>query len=331
MQVVLSFDYELFFGAETGTVQKCMIEPTNCLLQLAEQYQIPMTFFVDAGFIWRLELEAKKHPELQIDLTLISDQLKKMEELKCEIQFHVHPHWENAKYANGKWDIDATNCYKLADFPKQEAQLILQKYFIALQQLVQKPMLAYRAGGWCAQPFELVSETLKDLGICIDSSVFPGGYFTGGNYDFDFRSVAPFSKSYRFEKDVCIPESSGSFTEAPIASWYYSPLFYWKLYIVGRLFRSKHKMLGDGTFLAQPGRKKSVLTSATWNHVSTDGYYAKLLQRQAEHAAKKGVDIFVVIGHPKGLTNYSLQKTEEFIKRSRSSYSFISFSQWTCN
>jgi peptidoglycan/xylan/chitin deacetylase (PgdA/CDA1 family) len=330
MQVVLSFDYELFFGSNTGTVEKCMIEPTNHLLNLVSTYQIPMTFFVDAGYIWRLQQDAGNHASLQSDYERICDQIQRMESLGCEIQFHVHPHWENARFLNGKWEIDTANCYKLSDFAPSNAIEIIHKYFSALQGIVNRPMLAFRAGGWCIQPFESYVDVFKALGIQIDSSVFPGGYFTGGSYDFDFRAVAPFSNPYRFETDVCIPDENGYFLEAPIASWKYSPLFYWELYLFGRLFPAHHKMMGDGSFLAQPGRKKSVLTSFTWNHVSTDGYYAKLLQRQFNWYKKNNKEVFVVIGHPKGLTNYALRKTEEFIANNRNASEFVTYSQLKC-
>ncbi len=44
MNIFLTFDYELFFGEKTGTVEKCMINPTNELLKISKKYSIPMTF-----------------------------------------------------------------------------------------------------------------------------------------------------------------------------------------------------------------------------------------------------------------------------------------------
>ena len=54
MDIYLTFDYELFFGEETGTVEKCLIQPTNDLLDLCERYSISMTFFVDVGFFYSI-------------------------------------------------------------------------------------------------------------------------------------------------------------------------------------------------------------------------------------------------------------------------------------
>jgi hypothetical protein len=122
-----------------------------------------------------------------------------------------------------------------------------------------------------------------------------------------------------------VPVSDGQFTEYPIASWKYSPWFYWKLYGWGRVRKAQHKMIGDGQFLAQPGRKKSVLTSSTWNHVSADGYYAGMLTKQLRAYDRKELEHFVVIGHPKGLTKYSLGELEWFIDQHYNIHSFTTF------
>ena len=173
------------------------------------------------------------------------------------------------------------------------------------------------------QPFERLREVFSDLGIQIDSSVFPGGQFISPHYDFDFRN-APRKDKYAFSKDVCVEDPQGEFTEYPISSRYYSPFFYWKLYVLGRLFPKKHKMWGDGLFLAQPGRKRSVLTSFTWNHVSTDGYYASMLDSSLKNFQAKGFGEMVVIGHPKGLTDYSLHKLNRFLSENHQKHQFIS-------
>jgi hypothetical protein len=330
MAVYLTFDYELFFGSETGTVKKCMIDPTEQLLAICEKHTIPMTFFMDVGMLLKMNELKEEFPELANDYQAIINQINRMEALGCAVQLHIHPHWENATYANGKWSINVNGCYKLSDFSQADASLIIEKYYHFLQALVQQKITSYRAGGWCIQPFSHVNETFKKLGLSIDSSVFPGGKFESPHYAFDFSSVKRYTQPYRFESDVCVANKAGYFTELPISSWNYSPLFYWRLYILGRLFPKQHKMLGDGIFLAQPGRKKSVLTSFTWNHVSCDGYYAALLQRQFRCYQRKKTD-FVVIAHPKGLTRFSIRKLEQFIARTKGATEFSTVNQVVCS
>jgi hypothetical protein len=330
MAVYLTFDYELFFGSETGTVKKCMIDPTEQLLAICEKQNIPMTFFMDVGMLLKMYELKEEFPELANDYQAIISQINRMEALGCAVQLHIHPHWENATYVNGKWSINVNGCYKLSDFSQADASLIIEKYYHFLQALVQQKITSYRAGGWCIQPFDHVKDTFQRLGVTIDSSVFPGGKFESPHYAFDFSSVKRYTQPYRFDSDVCEVNKAGYFTELPISSWNYSPLFYWRLYLLGRLFPKQHKMLGDGNFLAQPGRKKSVLTSFTWNHVSCDGYYAGLLQRQFRCYQRKKTD-FVVIAHPKGLTRFSIRKLEQFIARTKVSTEFSTVNQVVCS
>lgn len=325
MRVLLTFDYELFFGKETGTVEKCMLEPTNFLLQFSERYKVPMTFFVDVGYLVQLQKYSVEFPQLKRDYDRVLAQIQRMEELGCSVQLHIHPHWYRSTYDGSKWNILINGNYRLADFSKEEITEIVTTYTHYLRSIVNGKVNTYRAGGWCIQPFQNIRDIFFELGITQDTSVFPGGKFQSEHYQFDFTSVPRFSDAYRFEEDVCIENMQGSFTEFPIASWRYSPLFYWSLYIRGRLNPLDHKMIGDGNFVAQPGRKWEVLTNFTWNHVSCDGFYAGKLTQQASVYQRKKVAHFVVIGHPKGLTNYALKQLERFIVTTQNKYEFHSF------
>jgi hypothetical protein len=329
MQVILTFDYELFFGTNTGSVQKCMIEPTDRLLEIAGKQGVPMVFFVDIGFLIKLQEYHQQFPNLKSDFEQIKAQMKRMQELNCEVQLHIHPHWEKSFYDGEKWIVVTDGCYKLSDFTDREAEEIVRRYYQALFELCGKKSTTYRAGGWCIQPFSQIEKVFRELGVEKDSTVFPGGKFESEHYQFDFTQVKPFGNPYRFQTDVTKPEPTGYFLEIPISSWEFSPLFYWRLYVLGRLDPANHKMIGDGSFLAQPGRKKSVLLNKTWNHVSSDGYYASLLLKQAKYYDNKQVKTFVVIGHPKGMTNYSLQQLEKFVSRTSSLYEFVNFE--TCS
>lgn len=324
MNIFLTYDYELFFGESTGTIEKCLIEPTNELLRLGKKHQVCMTFFVDVGYLIKLEHYSESFPNLKKDLLKIKFQLQELLANGHDIQLHVHPHWEKSTYENGKWNIVTKDVYKLDDFSDSEIVEIMARYKAYLDNLIGYSTSAFRAGGWCIQPFNRLEKVFEKLGLKYDSSVFPGGKFISGEYSFDFTK-APQKSHYRFTSDECAEDENGKFTEYPISSWRYSPLFYWRLYILGRLFPNEHKMIGDGTFLAQPGRKKSVLTSFTQNHVSTDGYYASVLSESLKAYHKKGHTDFVIIGHPKGMTKYSLKTLDNFLKQTHTKNTFTTF------
>lgn len=312
MNIFLTFDYELFFGDNPGTVGKCMIEPTNELRSIAAKHQIKMVFFVDVGYLVRGREFAKDNPILAEDLDRVENQIVELVQEGHDIQLHIHPHWERSKFEQGKWSIQTDGSYKLDDFTDEEVRSIVMRYKRYLDNIIGYKTTCFRAGGWCIQPFIRLHELFKELDLKYDSSVFPGGHFVSPHYDFDFRK-APNKAKYRFEDDVCSEDENGYFTEYPISSWHYSPLFYWQLYVLGRLDPINHKMLGDGKFLSQPGRKKAVLTRFTWNHVSADGFYASKLKMIFESFKKKGRSDMVIIGHPKSLTRFSLNKLDEFV------------------
>ena len=48
--LVVSQDYELFFG-RSGSIEKCLIEPCEMLLDFADMAGVKVTFFVDAGML----------------------------------------------------------------------------------------------------------------------------------------------------------------------------------------------------------------------------------------------------------------------------------------
>ena len=324
MNILLTFDYELFFGSRSGTIDKCLIQPTERLIKLTNKYDVRMTFFLDAGFLWKLVQEASFHKSLEDDMNAVRNQIRAIIESGNDVQFHVHPHWEQSFFSDKTWNVITDGCYKLSDFSTENIDDILERYCAAFHQFTGQHPTAFRAGGWCVQPFLLVADKLKSLGISYDSSVMPGIAFQSAHYSFDFRN-APDKGCYRFDKDVCEEYAKGSFTEIPISVMLYSPWFYWRLYILGRLFPSRHKMVGDGNFVPQPGRKKQSLTSAMLNHVSADGYFASKLQAYHDIASKKRRTHSVVIGHPKSMTEFSFEKLEQFISANRNKHRFITF------
>jgi hypothetical protein len=326
MNIFLTFDYELFFGENPGTVRKCMIEPTDALRSIASKHDVRLVFFVDVGYLLRAKEFAEQSEELTGDLKLVEDQIKLLVKEGHDVQLHIHPHWEKSLYTNGMWKICTDGAYKLDDFSDDEVRSIVVRYKNYLDDLIGYKTTCFRAGGWCIQPFRRWKDLFKELGLKYDSSVFPGGKFSSPHYDFDFTK-APKKSVYRFEDDVCEEDANGYFTEYTISSWRYSPLFYWRLYIWGRLNPARHKMLGDGIFLSQPGRKRSVLTSFTWNHVSADGFYASKLERIFNTFRKEGREEMVIIAHPKSLTRFSIDRLDQFIGSVKNKAEFKIFKQ----
>jgi len=310
VNIFLTLDYELYFGSPTGTVDKCLIEPTKRLMEITRSTGACMTYFIDVGFILKLESCKDSFPELQTSYEKITEQIKALVAQGNDCQLHIHPHWEDSHFDGTKWDIDISR-YKLSDFESAEILDIFTRYRLCLENLTGKPVTCYRAGGWCLQPFDKIKPAFSANSIKVDSTVYVGGYAKNETYYYDFTQT-PNKSRWRFDSNLVDEDDGGSFLEIPISSMRYSPLFFWKLFGWGRMNPSDHKPIGDGKPVPGGGSKKDLLFSYNRLPVSLDGYFVTKLQAALRNT--KGND-FVVIGHPKACTNFSLSGLEKFIRK----------------
>ena len=325
MNIYITLDYEIYFGEKHGTVEKCILYPTSELMRIAEKHNVLFSFFVDCGFVLKLDEFRKKHPQLEKDYKAITEQIKHLSAAGHDIQLHIHPHWEDSYYNGECWIINVKR-YKLVDFNETEIADIVYRYKKVLTDLTGKEVFAVRAGGWCLQPFIRLKNIFKQNNITLDSSVFRNGFYTSENYYYDFRE-APDKDVYRFEDEPEQENSKGWFTELPISAIRNSPLFFWKLFLLGRKNPYLHKPLGDGRAMAAPGQRKQMLTKYTNCAVSIDGYNATLLQRALKKLQKKKFEHMVIIGHPKALSRYSIQKLEEFVVNNKEINNFTTYTK----
>lgn len=309
MNLFFTWDYELYFGHPTGTAQKCMIEPTEALLHIAAKYDARMTFFVDCGYLVKLNEFKKKYAAVAKEYDAVYRQIESIVSSGSEVQLHIHPHWQDSFYDGTEWEMDVKR-YKLADFSKEEAAEIIQVYTHTLAEASGQKITAYRAGGWCMQPFSHIAQALKENGILIESSVFKGGHFQTDLYAYDFRKCPPGSR-WRFSDDPCVEDKNGYFTELPISNYTLSPLFFWKLFALGRIAPENHKPVGNGKPVPSPGMRKKYLTRWNNHYVSGEGYFVSELNRAVK---QHKYNDFTVLGHPKACTPYSLKKLDEFIQ-----------------
>lgn len=325
MNIYITLDYEIYFGENHGTVEKCILYPTSELIRIAEKHKVKFVFFVDCGFLLKLDEFRKKYSQLEKNYVDITNQIKNLSEKNHDIQLHIHPHWEDSYFNGERWIIDVKR-YKLTDFNEEEIGDIVYRYKKILTDITGKNIFVYRAGGWCMQPFEKIHAAFVKNKITLDSSVFRNGYYSSKQYSYDFRE-APDKDLYRFELDPNIEISNGYFTEVPISPIRNSPLFFWKLFFLGRKNPFLHKPLGDGQAMPAPGYRKKLLTQFTNNPVSLDGYNAHLLQKALNALIKKKFKNMVVLGHPKALSRYSIQKLEEFIIHNKDKHHFTTFTE----
>lgn len=310
MNVHITFDYELFFGTYSGSAEKCILEPTLKLLELARKHQVYFTFFVDAGYIYQLQQHTYDASCLQT-LHQVSAQLNTILQEGHEIGLHIHPHWDDSFFKNGKWHIN-TSRYKASDFTKTELIDLFERYHTALKTITGHSCSSYRAGGWCIQPFPQIREALISQHIFTDSSVYKGGYHQFSAHSYDFRQ-APEATEWRFDTDECIPVENGRFQELAITPCTLSPFFYWQLYLRMKLNPAVYKPIGDGNWLKDKKKIYRQFYTSTPHFASCDGFFASRLMATYKQLKKQNLQRMVILGHPKSLAPYSFDALNDFI------------------
>ena len=317
MKIYITLDYELFFGDKPGSAESCITAPTQALLEVLDPHGIKATFYVDAGYLMALERQLDELPKLQKQYDLVSGQIQKLATDGHSIQLHVHPHWEDTFFKDGDWQMDTTR-YRLADFTDDEVMEIVTRYNEILSRISGKPCSSYRAGGWSAQPFEAIGKALAANDIFLDSTAFPKGYYKSADQFYDFSKIPEFTSEYQFSEDPGVIDPAGKFKEIPIGAHRVSPFFFWRFVLVKLFGGDKHKGLGNGHAIKKEGNDIfRLLTRFSNSVVSIDGFKASYLQKALNRYKKnaKPDANFVIIGHPKALSLYSLEKLEQFIAR----------------
>ncbi len=327
MNIFLTLDYELFFAQDSGTVERSIIEPTNALLNVVDKFMIKLNFFVDSGYLEKLKMYKDEYPALQKDYDLITSQIYELDKSGHDIQLHIHPHWEDVVYDDEKWIMD-TSRYRLHKFNPSEINDIVYRYKKALTDIVGEKVFAYRAGGWCIQPFGKLKDALKKHHIKLDSTLYADGYKNNSTHYFDFRGM-PKSSFWNFEDDPMVIDENGFFTEVPIASMKISPLFYIKYALAKKLNPQLHKIYGDGKGV---GREREdnirMLTSFTPAVASLDGYRMSYLQKMLDlYHRDVTKEHFVVMGHPKAQNRYSIEALHKFLSDNHTKHNFTTYSQ----
>src|SRR5882757_1817531 len=96
--LLLTFDYELFLGKSSGSVQECMKQPTKLLQKVLSRHGVTAIFFVDTTYLLTVEKNAKKYAVCREDLEAVSKQVQELIMDGHYVFPHIHPHWLDAEY-----------------------------------------------------------------------------------------------------------------------------------------------------------------------------------------------------------------------------------------
>lgn len=327
IRTAITLDYELYFGANSGTVQRCLIDPTDALLKVARSTGCKLVFFVDAGFIFRLQQQCRSNAEVGRQHDAVRRQLECIVRDGHDIQLHIHPHWEDSHWDGDRWRMD-TGRYRLHSFTKLEVADIVANYKRALTEASGYTNInTYHAGGFAIQPFAHLAGALRDNAILIDSSVLPGSFHDHVEHGYDFR-LAPQKAAWHFSDDPNIEDPSGDFLEIPVSSVVATPFTKLGSAVSKRFGPETHAIFGDGYAVGATSLRNSLgrfrrLFDWEPTPVMLDGYKAVLIEKAYRAHAAAGAETFVVIGHPKAITPFALDCLDGFLKKcSPSTFTF---------
>lgn len=322
MRIFLTLDYELYLGANTGSPENCLVRPMDELCRVSDLYGFRYVIFVDAAYILRLSQLSIKYPQLAKDYEMVTQNIKKLVNLKHDVQLHFHPQWLHSEYdqINKKWILNKMP-YKLSDMKDDEVFSSFHEAKELLDQLAGYKTYAFRAGGYCLTSFEKYKELFLREGITIDSSVARGLSESTSIHAYDYRKV-PEGTIYRFDDNVCVENTNGKFTELSISSVHWRGLHY--MFLVRPRMMAYHPKVvyGDGQSIIDVPTNKSKGTFAAkigkffnpyQNLVCIDEIRSCQLEYIYNNFKKRGEKDLVLIGHPKAASDRSVKNLEAFV------------------
>ena len=220
IECIFTIDYEIYGNGE-GSLKELVYEPAKQLKRIFDEAGAKFVLFVEA-----IELEKIETFRTDPAIDQVKDQIREFHQEGFEIALHLHPQWFNARYEDGKWNLDYTE-YNLCTLSERRINEIVSRSIAYLRELLNVPdfiPLSFRAGNWLFQPTATAARVLVKHGIKIDSSVFKGG--RQHKHDLDYRRTIKNGCYWKFENDVTIPNPTGSLFEFPI---YTRMVPFWRL------------------------------------------------------------------------------------------------------
>ena len=303
-KIILTFDYELFFGKECGTLDNCILKPTDKIIEVCKKNHIRTTFFVDVLYYQKL-LEFG----LMDQAMAIKKQLQRLIKNSHRIELHLHPHWLDATWDGEKWLFKSYRYYRLHNLHEKAMKKLFRDGVKILQDIA-KPVdenykvLAFRAGGWCIQPFQKLRKAFLESGIKVDSSVAYGIKGQSAVHRFDFTDV-PDKNYYFFSENIEEENKAGEFLEIPITTYKKTPKII-ALKVIKKMTSKfikskKYRIFGDGTGI--PMKRTPFHLFIGYNMFTLEGMHPFELKVLLKESQKKLVNF---ISHPKGMSLTSI-------------------------
>ncbi|MBI4947152.1 MAG: hypothetical protein HY840_12225 [Bacteroidetes bacterium] len=315
-KILLSFDYEPYLGAKSGTAARCLLQPTNALRTILNKYNAQSVFFVDILYL----LNLKKYSESNNDITAIIDQLKTLYAEGRYIFPHIHPHWIDAVYLEDKkeFSLNDLSHYSLNKLKKDKINSLFAESIKFLQEIgISYTKWGYRAGGWCIQPFSLIKDIFIAKDVYFDFSVLPGYKNIHVDQAFDY-SMVTWNAPYWFSDAVETQDVKGAFIEFPIYTIKISQIAETKDRFVRKyLWKIGDRGWGDGISAKTSAHTiifdKEMMAIEILNISKLRGYKEYVQNEEYMHW----------LSHPKMFTRHGLKMFDRFLKYAENNFDLI--------
>lgn len=323
--ILLTFDYELFLGEKSGSVDKCLIEPTNRLIEIFEKYSCNAVFFVDTTYLIRLSEIIEQNKKAKADYEKIKSQIQELITKGHDVFPHIHPHWIDAVYVKetNQWELKNVQKYRFHNISEQHRNVLFEKSFSILEEIIHAvkqnyKINSYRAGGWCIQPFSDFNSYFEKHQITNEFSVLRNNSNFSDVHYFDFTKI-PTKNCYRFDEDICVESKNGKYIQYSISTVEINnfPRFIEK-FLLKYLWKTGNRSIGDG---------RGIVSQKVTN-LKSDSLQNEMISIELLNAVKFPIywsfinknNYMQFISHPKILSKHNFKILEQFLKKVSSRY-----------
>jgi len=311
--ILLTFDYELFLGKDSGSVNDCLINPTNAIVKVLDRYKAKGIFFVDCTYLVELKKVAEKYDVAFEDYKLINSQLRSLIKQGHYIYPHIHPHWVDAVYNADKnsWTLTNLEKYSFANLSLSLQQQIFSNALDLLQAELgskEHPVMlnAYRAGGWSIQPFSHFKPLFEKYKVSADFSVLGGSKIVSDAQRFDFTKICENATPYNFENEVDEPLTDGTFTEFPINSIVFNKKSLLNRVLLKVLWRTAFgQSMGKGVGVSPEVLHENIAYNKNFQMLSVELLTHLNLSKYKNYLNQN--DYMQFVSHPKMISKYNLK------------------------
>ncbi len=326
--ILLTFDYELFLGRRSGSVDNCLIRPTNKILEVLKRHGAKAIFFIDTTYLFRLQELGKSNLSAEKDFHKIREQLLEMARDGHYLFHHIHPHWLDAIYLKdeNQWDLSKNERYTwgiISDNDRDELMEFSSAFLKKIYSETGKDIHpdGYRAGGLFIEPFSAFKHYFIKYSIRYNFDVVPGEKIAGNKVYYDFTKC-PNKPFYNFEDDVCLENEKGIFTEFTISRFILTGLYKILNGLYYRLYEKRKRNISGGNCVNALSlgivHKSYKNFFVTWDTLSVE-LMNPVMVKYFLNLTRKGVYMHF-LSHPKLILPHNLEQLNKYLSKIKSKY-----------